>query len=241
VGLVVYVRNDPVNKVDPDGRDWVMLNLGNGFWRPAWQIPGETFTVTAEPEEVDTVPELPPLFGDMAFEADVDPSATGNGKDHADFSGSAPPPKPKCWRDVTPEEGMALMESARAFIGQPLDYNQAKGRRAGEINPDLGNQSFDCSGFVCTIAGIDVTNTPGLIVQNIRLRTIDPADARSGDIVFFNNTGRDRHVGFFESPNRVISMTRKGVRDLTFKQMYSGNGDPTGFRRLQVEGECAKD
>jgi len=92
VGLVVYVRNDPVNKIDPDGKDW----LGpDGIWYP--NIDGGTVTVTAEPDEVEEIPALPGLFPDMSYDADVDPSATGNGRDNGGFSGGGlGQPAPVC-------------------------------------------------------------------------------------------------------------------------------------------------
>ena len=50
VDLVVYVRNDPVNLVDPEGRDWEMVN-GYGFFGANWRGPSQTVTVYAEADE----------------------------------------------------------------------------------------------------------------------------------------------------------------------------------------------
>ena len=43
VGLVVYVRNDPVNKVEPDGRLWQTVCFGPGDCKDVW-VEGETDT-----------------------------------------------------------------------------------------------------------------------------------------------------------------------------------------------------
>jgi hypothetical protein len=62
VGLVVYVRNDPVNKIDPDGKDW----LGpDGIWYP--NIDGGTVTVTAGTRPVNPLQEVGDLHAACGF------------------------------------------------------------------------------------------------------------------------------------------------------------------------------
>jgi len=80
VGLVVYVRNDPVNRTDPDGREWRWIWAADGFGTFQWYLPNETVTVTAYVgNDVSLVfPSLPPLFGDMNYETEADPNGASN-------------------------------------------------------------------------------------------------------------------------------------------------------------------
>ena len=109
----------------------------------------------------------------------------------------------------------ALMIEAEKYIGYPYVY--------GESNPKTG---FDCSGFVSWVfmhSGVYDTGRRGANGLHSLCEDVDPADARPGDLIFFERTmGADvdgiTHVGIYVGNNMMIHA-----------------GDPVGFADLSEE------
>ncbi len=110
---------------------------------------------------------------------------------------------------------LALMIEAEKYIGYPYVY--------GAASPDVG---FDCSGFVCWVfnqSGVYKTRRLGANGLYSICTDIPRAEARPGDLVFFEKT-----MG-----TKVSGITHVGI--------YVGNdmmihaGDPVGFADLKNE------
>ena len=129
-------------------------------------------------------------------------------------------------------------ELAKEYEGKEIDYSQRV--RDGLINPSTGHVSFDCSGFVCTIAGLPLTDTKGLLKGNIQLRNLNPSEVRVGDIAVFRNDGKPAHAGFVSANNGLVSMTNHGVKDYAKATVDKVWGGATSYKRLQKEVPCER-
>jgi hypothetical protein len=198
VGLVVYVRNDPVNKIDPDGKDW----LGpDGIWYP--NIDGGTVTVTAEPDETDTIPDLPPLFSEMNYDADVDPNSQGSSKDDHPGGSIVPPqqPKPPCdadgFRSPTAQDSLGILQSAIGYLGTP--YLSGAGARSTR-------NGTDCSGLInCVLSDMAIPytyRTTRQISASNNLVSVPADQVRPGDIALFPG-----HAGIVETFTSATDFT----------------------------------
>src|SRR3954467_9464822 len=91
-----------------------------------------------------------------------------------------------------------LMAAARSYLGTPYQWGGCS--RSG----------IDCSCFVRSVLASAGINAPRVTYQQIAWATpISAADARTGDLVFFDNTCRDcgpnpTHVAMVVSPGVMI-------------------------------------
>lgn len=94
----------------------------------------------------------------------------------------------------------ALIGEAEKYLGYPYVW--------GGSSPST---SFDCSGFVCWVfSNSGVHNLPRTTAQGIynQCARVSPADAKPGDIIFFNGTYDSgvpvSHVGIYVGNNMMI-------------------------------------
>ncbi len=95
-----------------------------------------------------------------------------------------------------------LIEYALSLEGTPY--------RWGEESPDDG---FDCSGFVKHVYGKHGIRLPRTAREMATvLPTVPRYDLRSGDLVFFNTSGRKySHVGIYINRDKFIHAPSKGT------------------------------
>jgi len=105
-------------------------------------------------------------------------------------------------RQTVTEKASDLVMNAMGFLGVPY--------RRGGVTAETG---FDCSGFVRAM----YQQTVGLILprsadqQAAATQTIDKADLRPGDLVFFNTMRRAfSHVGIYIGDNKFIHSPKPG-------------------------------
>lgn len=154
-----------------------------------------------------------------------------------DESGSVPPDKglfgtltvqlQQVGHNVS-ERTSSLVDNAMGFLGVPY--------RRGGNNADAG---FDCSGFVRAMYG----QTVGLLLprravqQAAATQTIERADLKPGDLVFFNTMRRAfSHVGIYIGDGKFIHSPRSGshVRVEDMQQAYWAHRF-NGARRVLTE------
>ena len=95
--------------------------------------------------------------------------------------------------DITDTDRNILLKEAANYLGYPYIW--------GGNSPEEG---FDCSGFVCYVLKnsgyVDMPRTTAQGIYN-SCRSIDPAEAQPGDIIFFTGTynsgGPVSHVGIY--------------------------------------------
>lgn len=180
----------------------------------------ESFTET---EDVDRNGSVVILDDPVFFTGDKDEPVTvitSAGKTNVKVNGVKS--KNKLLKYTIPEQVLAsdpdflaLMIEAEKYIGYPYVY--------GAASPDVG---FDCSGFVCWVfnqSGVYKTRRLGANGLYSLCTDIPRAEARPGDLVFFEKT-----MG-------------ANVKGITHVGIYVGNdmmihaGDPVGFADLKSE------
>lgn len=118
---------------------------------------------------------------------------------------SAPPPPAASWPSTTPdnpEAANSVLMRAISLVGTPYRY--------GGNTPDSG---FDCSGLVRYVvqraANVNLPRTTEQMGQ--RGSSLDRSQVASGDLVFFNTTGRaNSHVGIYVGQNRFVHAPATG-------------------------------
>ncbi|WWU66833.1 C40 family peptidase (plasmid) [Clostridium baratii] len=103
----------------------------------------------------------------------------------------------------------------------------------GRTEEDVKAGRFDCSSFVhyCyASAGITLGDRSGVTTWTLleQGKAVDSKDMKRGDLIFFDTTGQDTHVGLYLGDNKFIhDSTSKGVTisDLTnsyYKKAFNG-------------------
>src|SRR5699024_4952923 len=91
----------------------------------------------------------------------------------------------------------------------------------GRTASDVANGRFDCSGFVSwafSEAGISVPASTGALTGTGT--TVSPSNMQPGDMVFFNTSGTNGHVGIYIGGGKFIgSQSSTGV---AIESMSSG-------------------
>ncbi|MFS8975448.1 C40 family peptidase [Cupriavidus necator] len=104
---------------------------------------------------------------------------------------------------VDPSAGLEEISiQAMSLVGTPYRY--------GGNTPDAG---FDCSGLVrYVVARAANVNLPRTTeAMGIRGSALDRSEVASGDLVFFNTTGRaNSHVGIYVGQNRFVHAPSSG-------------------------------
>ncbi|TDF63699.1 C40 family peptidase [Cupriavidus sp. L7L] len=104
---------------------------------------------------------------------------------------------------IDPSAGLEEISiQAMSLVGTPYRY--------GGNTPDAG---FDCSGLVRYVvsraASVDLPRTTE--AMGTRGTTLDRSEVASGDLVFFNTTGRaNSHVGIYVGQNRFVHAPSSG-------------------------------
>lgn len=95
-----------------------------------------------------------------------------------------------------------IISVARQYKGRPYRYG-AKGPTA-----------FDCSGYTSFIVrkalGRSIPSQSG--AQKSRVKKVSRSQARAGDLIFFNSSGRVYHVGIYAGGNKLWHSSRPGTR-----------------------------
>ena len=113
------------------------------------------------------------------------------------------PPRPPGKPMVDPSAGLEEISiQAMSLVGTPYRY--------GGNTPDAG---FDCSGLVRYVvsraANVSLPRTTE--AMGTRGTTLDRSEVASGDLVFFNTTGRaNSHVGIYVGQNRFVHAPSSG-------------------------------
>lgn len=115
----------------------------------------------------------------------------------------------------------SIIEYAYKFLGKPYIWAAS------------GPNSFDCSGFTLYVYrkyGYSLPHYTGAQVQ--MGKAVDRKDLRAGDLVFFNTTGRNGHVGIYIGNNRFIhaSSGQKKVMISNLSESYYNNRYSTARR-----------
>ena len=131
-------------------------------------------------------------------------------------------------RQTVTEKASDLVMNAMGFLGVPY--------RRGGVTAETG---FDCSGFVRAM----YQQTVGLILprsadqQAAATQTIDKADLRPGDLVFFNTMRRAfSHVGIYIGDNKFIHSPKPGS-EVRVEDMRVGYWQTrfNGARRVETQ------
>lgn len=119
----------------------------------------------------------------------------------------------------------SLVEDGKKYVGSPYQY--------GAIGPD----SFDCSGFIFTVArestGYQLPRTVKALYSYVKV--IPKESLEKGDIVFFRTTGDGSisHAGIYIGNNQFMHAVSDGpntgvivssLRENTWKNAYAGSG-----------------
>jgi RHS repeat-associated protein len=186
-----YVNGSPLAAVDPSGlfpfacipSPGVFMCTGVGLLGVAV----DSAPIPVVDIAVDIGIGLLELGKDLGW-WDAQPKFTGNvsasqtGKNVPNQSNNCP----NGTRDATPQEEQQILQQARSQIGKP--YFSGGGIRSCPAN------GFDCSGFVSwsiKAAGFAYTYSPTASMGgNPFLRTIDPSQIRSGDIIAIQRARR---------------------------------------------------
>lgn len=113
--------------------------------------------------------------------------------------------------------GEAIVNYARQQLGDPYVW--------GAEGPD----SFDCSGLVYAAyraAGLDVSRTTAANLGR-QGQAIPLANARAGDLVYYDKPGATDHVGIYVGNGQMIEAPTAGQN-----VRVSGIGSPTSIRRI---------
>ncbi|MET0659813.1 MAG: C40 family peptidase [Steroidobacteraceae bacterium] len=112
---------------------------------------------------------------------------------------SAPPQSGAASSQAIPGRGEEVALRALAMIGTPYQYG------------GNGPQNFDCSGLVQYIyrgVGIEVPRTAA--EQFEATQTVDLAQLRPGDLLFFRIHGRISHVAIYAGERRFVHAPQTG-------------------------------
>jgi cell wall-associated NlpC family hydrolase len=121
-------------------------------------------------------------------------------------------------------QGGAIARAARAQIGVPYRY--------GGSDPQRG---FDCSGLVAYVHGQEGIPVPRTAAQQFAAASsVDEADLRPGDLVFFRLEPRRRtitHVGIYTGQRRFVHAPQTGrdvseasLDDPWYRERFAGSG-----------------
>lgn len=113
-----------------------------------------------------------------------------------------------------------LVEKARQFLGMSYCYG------------GNGPQCVDCSGFIAQVFGSCGVVLPRTAQQQSFIgRTVAPAEASAGDLVFFSFDNREiDHVGMYIGDGSIIHASKsKGV----VQQRLDISGLMSGFRSIR--------
>ena len=136
---------------------------------------------------------------------------------------SSAPPEPVAAKDTAPRHDIVLHAMAM------LDRNYTFGGKRVHTG-------FDCSGLVSFVyresAGLRLSGSSAEMAR--QTRSIDPAQAMPGDLVFFNTLGASfSHVGIYVGDARFVHAEneRTGVKTSSMKSRYWAQRFE-GFRTL---------
>lgn len=117
----------------------------------------------------------------------------------------------------------SLISSAKTYIGTPYKYGGTT------------TAGFDCSGYVQRVFSDDGISIPRATSSQYTTGTsVAKADLQTGDLVFFNTTGKGvSHVGIFiEGGNFIHSSTSQGVMISALDDPYYWGSRYIGARRV---------
>ena len=210
--LAVYVRNDPINFADRNGKftvcypipEFSIIDELNEFSSGTveYSLCGWTFDMPLLSEFIDWSNYPPP-------------------------QPTQPPEQPPCdpdgYRVVTPEEGAAILSNAKTWEGVP--YVPGGKTRKG----------VDCSGFVYAAVnevGIPFSyRTTSQYQAGLELQAVAVSQIQAGDIIHFPG-----HVGFYDpnpaTPGNEIYSARSGAGKVTEGEWtyFGGKDSATAFR-----------
>ena len=102
---------------------------------------------------------------------------------------------------ATPDRGAQIARLANQLVGSPYRYGGS------------GPREFDCSGLVFYVhsrLGIEVPRTAA--EQAAAAAPVDALALAPGDLVFFNESGREiTHVGIYEGHGRFVHAPKSGT------------------------------
>ncbi|MBR0032219.1 MAG: C40 family peptidase [Treponema sp.] len=147
---------------------------------------------------------------------------------------------------VSAEEARKLREDlvdySKCFLGCPY--------RSGGMGPN----SFDCSGFVCTMSrdsiGVPLPRTSRAIFN--KMTVIEKENLEPGDLVFFKttSTGSISHVGIFIGENKFIHAASDGpetgviitsLNERFWKNTYFASGRYLASAKIPSVDDVEKD
>jgi len=231
-----YVRNDPINMIDPLGLEGFCVETSWGIPKCFVMSTGAATGPTPNTPPSDnssSVPDFitdvpPPMllyFDPMGWAARLGPG--DDTQSSLQSPTTQPGAKPACgpdgYRDATPQESAAILARAKTYVGVP--YLSGGKDRTG----------VDCSGLVyCAIresvnSSFQYSTTSSLPTSPGVRGPIGSTQSQPGDIVLFRG-----HVGFYD-PNptgrgQTILSARSGLGRVDHGKPEWYRGDPQYFR-----------